>query len=144
MMRAVRIVTRNPGWKLLSVALAVLLWIAVEGEPVLVTVQSVPVYYRNVEPALALVSNPPNAVHLELRGSSDVLGRDNLSNIAVLLDLAGVTEPGEKVFPIARTNVSLPTGVTFVRSVPAELQLHLDRAPVDRTSESKGNSPPKQ
>src|SRR6185503_11387552 len=105
-----RVLTRNLGWKLLSVSLAVLLWIAVEGEPVLVTVQSVPVYYRNVEPALALVSNPPVTVRLELRGSSDVLGPDNLSSVAVLLDLAGETGPGDKAFPIARSNVSLPAG----------------------------------
>ena len=43
-------------------ALAVLLWIAVEGEPELVTVQTVPVFYRNVEPSLALVANPPPTV----------------------------------------------------------------------------------
>ncbi len=144
MMRVVGVVTRNLGWKLLSVALAVLLWVAVEGEPVLVTVQAVPVYFRNVEPALALVLNPPNPVRLELRGSADVLGPDNLSNVSVLLDLAGQTEPGEKVFPISRANVSLPAGVTFVRADPPQLMLHIDRAPVDKSLESKGNSTPKQ
>jgi hypothetical protein len=144
MKRALHVVTRNLGWKLLSVGLAVLLWIAVEGEPELVTLQSVPVYYRSVEASLALVANPPNAVRLELRGPSDVLGRDNLSSVAVVLDLAGLSEPGERVFPISRANVNLPAGVNFVRSDPAELRLHLDRAPVDRTSESKGNSASKQ
>jgi len=139
-----RLLTRNLVWKLLSVLLAVLLWIAVEGEPELVTVQTVPVFYRNVEPALALVANPPPTVHVELRGPSDVLGRDNLSNIAVLLDLGGATEPGERVFPISRTNVSLPAGVNFVRADPPELKLHLDRAPADRPLETKGNSAPKQ
>ena len=134
-----RVVTRNLGWKLLSVLLAVLLWIAVEGEPELVTVQSVPVFYRNVAPALALVASPPAAIRLELRGPSDVLGRDNLSNVAVLLDLAGQTEPGEKIFPISRANVTLPAGVNFVRSDPPELRLHLDRP-----SESKGNPSSKQ
>jgi hypothetical protein len=139
MMRVVGVVTRNLGWKLLSVGLAVLLWIAVEGEPELVTVQSIPVFYRNVEPSLALVANPPATVRVELRGPSDVLGRDNLSSVALLLDLAGQTEPGEKVFPISRANVTLPAGVNFVRSDPSELKLHLDRA-----LESKGNSAPKQ
>jgi YbbR domain-containing protein len=134
-----RVLTNNLGWKLLSVCLAVLLWIAVEGEPELVTVQTVPVFYRNVEPALALVSSPPASVRLELRGSSDVLSRENLSNVAVLLNLAGVTEPGEKVFPIARATVTLPAGVRFVRSDPPELKLHLDQAP-----ESKGNPASKQ
>ena len=144
MMRAVSVVTRNLGWKLLSVGLAVLLWIAVEGEPELVTVQSVPVFYRNVEPSLALVANPPTTVRLELRGPSDVLGRDNLSNVAVLLDLASANVPGERVFAISHTNVSLPAGVNFVRSDPSELKLHLDRASADRPLEPKGNSAPKQ
>jgi hypothetical protein len=144
MMRIVDVVTRNFGWKLLSVGLAVMLWIAVEGEPELVTVQSVPVFYRNVEPSLALVANSPATVRLELRGPSDVLGRDNLSNVAVLLDLAGVTEPGERVFPISHTNVNLPAGVNFVRSDPSELRLHLDQAPADRTLEPKGTSSPKR
>ena len=124
-----RVLTNNLGWKLLSVLLAVLLWIAVEGEPELVTVQSVPVFYRNVEPSLALVSNPPATVRVELRGPSDVLGPDNLSNVALVLDLAGETEPGEKVFPISGANVSLPAGVNFVRSDPPRVMLHLDRAP---------------
>jgi hypothetical protein len=144
MRTAWRLLTRNFGWKLLSVGLALVLWIAVEGEPELITVQNAPVFYRNVEPTLALVASPPRTVRVELRGPSDVLGPDNLANVAVLLDLAGVTEPGERVFPISHTSVSLPTGVTFVRADPSQLMLHLDRAPVDRTSGSKGNSAPKQ
>src|SRR4029077_7733133 len=116
------------------------IWIAVEGEPELVTVQSVPVFYRNVEPSLALVSNPPVAVRRELRGSSDVLSRDNLSTVAVLLDLGELKEPGEQSFPISRTNVTLPAGVSFVRSDPAALKLHFDRAAgLGNTSEAKGN-----
>jgi len=130
-----RALTRNLGWRLLSVILAVLLWVAVEGEPELVTLQPVPVFYRNVESNLALVANPPVSVRIELRGAADVLSRDNLANVAVLLDLAGLTEPGEKVFPVTRANITLPAGVRFVRSDPPELRLHLDRA-------SKGNPSP--
>ena len=137
--------THNLGWKLLSVLLAVLLWIAVEGEPELVTVQSVPVFYRNVEPTLALVANPPATVRLELRGPSDVLGRDNLSNVAVLLDLAGVRPSrASRVFPISRANVHAAGGRELRPLGSSELKLHLDRAPADRTLESKGNSAPKQ
>ena len=139
MTAAWRALTHNLGWKLLSVVLAVLLWIAVEGEPELVTVQTVPVFYRNVDPNLALVSSPPGTVRVELRGPSDVLSRENLSSVAVLLDMAGQTGPGEKVFPVSRANVALPAGVSFVRSDPSELRLHLDRAP-----ESKGTPTPQQ
>jgi hypothetical protein len=89
-----------------------------------------------VNPTLALVSSPPATVRVELRGPSDILSGNNLSSVALLLDLAGQTEPGERVFPISRSNVSLPAGVNFVRSDPSELKLHLDR--------SKGNPAPKQ
>jgi YbbR domain-containing protein len=127
-MKAVwRVATSNWAWKLLSVALAVVLWIFVEGEPELITVETVPVFYRNVEPTLALVARPPATVRLELRGSTDVLNRENLSNIALQLDLAGVNEPGQRVFPVERANVNLPAGVSFVRSDPPVLTLHLDR-----------------
>jgi hypothetical protein len=139
-----RLLTRNLGWKVLSVVMATLLWIAVEGEPELVTVQTVPVFYRNVDSSMALVANPSPTVRVELRGPSDVLGRDNLSNVSVLVDLAGVTEPGERVFPISRTNVSLPAAVNFVRADPPELKLHLARGPADRPLESKGTSAPNQ
>src|SRR5262249_39361399 len=66
--------------------------------------------------------------------------------VSVLLDLAGVTEPGERVFSISHTNVSLPAGVSFVRADPPQLMLHLDRAPApaDRTLEPKRNSASKQ
>ena len=130
-----RALTRNLGWKVLSVVLAITLWIAVDGEPELVTLQSVPVFYQNVESNLALVANPPAAIRIELRGASDVLSRENLANVAVLLDLAGLTEPGERVFPVTRANITLPAGVRFVRSDPPELRLHLDRT-------SKGNPSP--
>lgn len=130
-----RALTRNLGWRLLSVLLAVMLWIAVEGEPELVTLQSVPVFYRNVESSLALVANPPAVIRIELRGASDVLSRDNLASVAVLLDLAGLNEPGERVFQVTRANITLPAGVRFVRSDPPELRLHLDRT-------SKGNLSP--
>ena len=140
MTRLWRACAHNLGSKVLSVALAGLVWIAVEGEPELVTVQSVPVYYRNVGPDLALVANPPAAVRVELRGSSDVLSRENLATVAVLLDLAGLNDPGERAFPISHANLTLPAGVNFVRSDPSELKLHLDRAPgLDKASEAKGN-----
>jgi len=134
-----QVLTDNIGWKLLSVLLAVLLWVAVEGEPDLVTVETVPVYYRNVDPALALVASPPATVRLELRGPSDVMGRQNLSNVAVVVDLHGMSQPGETVFPITDENVTQPIGVSFLRSDPPELHLHLDRAP-----DPKGNSASKQ
>ncbi|MGA2592327.1 MAG: hypothetical protein ABSH32_20640 [Bryobacteraceae bacterium] len=43
-----KLFTQNVGWKLLSLAAAVLLWIAVASEPELSTFISLPVEYKNL------------------------------------------------------------------------------------------------
>lgn len=121
-----RALTRNFGWKLGSLALAVLLWFAVVGEPELVTIQQVPVFYLNLSPALELNSEAPQGVKLQLRGPSGVLSRENLSGVSVLLDLAGSDTPGPKDVPIATAKITLPDGVTLVRAQPNRLQFRLD------------------
>src|SRR5438128_887678 len=102
-----RIVTRNFGWKLGSHALAVLLWFAIVGEPELVTIQQVPVFYMNLPPALELNPEAPGNVNLQLRGPSGVLSRENLSSVTVLVDLSTSDTPGEKNVPVSEAKVTL-------------------------------------
>jgi hypothetical protein len=130
-----RLVTRNFGWKVGSLALAVLLWLSIVGEPELVTIQSVPVFYINLAPNLELNTDAPGAVKLQLRGPSGVLNRENLSGVTVLLDLSGADTAGERIVPVASAKVTLPEGVTLVRTDPKSLKFRLD--PV---TEEKGNS----
>ena len=70
-----RALIRHPWWKLASIVLAVLLWVALLGEPELVTIQTVPVLYRNLSPSLLLLSDATASVQLELRGPSRKLTR---------------------------------------------------------------------
>jgi YbbR domain-containing protein len=122
-----RALIRHPWWKLASLALAVLLWVALLGEPELVTIQSVPVLYRNLSSNLLLLSDATASVQLELRGPSRKLTRDGLAEIAVMLDLSGVTAPGEQTFTLSRTELTLPDGITLLRAVPSQLRLRFDR-----------------
>ncbi|HEX4593282.1 MAG TPA: hypothetical protein VH157_03355, partial [Bryobacteraceae bacterium] len=78
--------THNIGWKLLSLAIAVALWIAVAREPELATSLSVPVELKNIPDDLDIGSSVPDRVHLEVRGPSGRLSRDNLSDAAMILD----------------------------------------------------------
>lgn len=123
----VRLVTRHFWWKVLSLALAVGLWIAVIGEPELVTMQTVPVLYNNLPRSLMLLSDAASSVQLQLRGPSRQLTRDRLAAAAVVFDLSGVTVPGEQTFTISRTELALPEGVEFLRAVPSQLRLRFDR-----------------
>jgi hypothetical protein len=122
-----RLVTRHFWWKILSLALAVGLWAAIVGEPELVTVQPVPVLYNHLPRALLLSSDTAAGVQLELRGPSRQLTRDRLAGAAVVLDLSGVTAPGEQTFTVSRTELTIPEGVAFLRAIPSQLRLRFDR-----------------
>lgn len=116
------IFTRNLGWKLLSVAIAVVLWISVAREPEVATSLSVPVDFKNMSNDLDITGNLPERVRLELRGPSGRLTRDNLSTVAVVLDLSDA-KPGERTYSIRGRNLNLPVGVMFYRAVPSQLTL---------------------
>src|SRR5260370_39640465 len=101
--------THNVGWKLLSLLIAVALWIAVAREPELATSLSVPVELKNIPDDLDIGSAVPDQVHLEVRGPSGRLSRDNLTNAAMILDLADA-HAGERTYTIRGANFSLPSG----------------------------------
>src|SRR5580658_1535059 len=117
---------RNLGWKLLSLLLAVGLWLAVAREPEVATSLSVPVEFKNMRDDLDITGNLPDRVFLEVRGPSGRLSRDNLSAVAVVLDLADA-QAGERTYNIRGRNLNLPSGVVFYRAVPSQLTLRFDQ-----------------
>ena len=87
----IQLLTRNLGWKILSLLIAVLLWVAVAREPEVATSFSVPVDFKNMRDDLDIEGSLPDRVRLEVRGPSGSLTRDNLSSVAVVLDHGVVT-----------------------------------------------------
>lgn len=117
----------NLGWKLLSIALATLLWFLVAREPEVATSISVPVEFKNIPDDLDISSDIPERVHIDIRGSSGRLQRDNLANAAVVLDLSSVTGPGERTFTLSDSNLRLPVGVSFYRAIPSQITMRFER-----------------
>jgi YbbR domain-containing protein len=122
-----RWIKHNFGWKLASLILAVSLWVAVVGQPELVTIQAVPVLYRNLPQGLLVLSDAPDTVRAELRGPSGTITTASLAEVFASLDLSGVTGPGEQTFTLSSADFSLPQGVAFLRAVPSQLRLRFDR-----------------
>ncbi|HEV2690024.1 MAG TPA: CdaR family protein [Bryobacteraceae bacterium] len=121
-----QLLTRNLGWKLLSLLIAIALWIAVAREPELATSLSVPVEFKKIPLDLDIGSNVPDRVHIEIRGSSGRLTHDNLANVAAILDLSDA-HPGERTYTISENNLNLPSGVIFYRAVPSQITLQFDQ-----------------
>ena len=118
-----RLISRHFGWKLGSLALAVLLWFAILGEPELVTTHTAPILYKNLPPGLLIGIDALDQVRVELRGPSGKLSPDRLAEMAVLLDLSDVKGPGERTFTLSDADFLLPQGVAFMRSVPSQLRV---------------------
>ena len=118
--------TQNLGWKLLSLAAAVLIWISVAGEPELATFVSAHVEYKNLSPAVEINSDVVETVYLEVRGPSEALRLPELPRgSAVILDMAGI-DPGQHTFTIDSTDVRLPRSVQLVRAIPAQIRMNLE------------------
>lgn len=119
-------ITRNLGLKSVSLVLAALLWLAMAGAPEVVTIQSVPLLYRNLRDGLILASETPGTLRVELRGASGKLSQSALSGVSATLDLSQ-EGPGERTFTLSSADFSLPRDVTFLRAVPAQVRLQIYR-----------------
>lgn len=129
-MTVLRVLTANLGWKLLAVALAVLLWLTLVGNPSLTKSISAPVEFKNVPKDIEISSEIPERVHLEIQGPEARLSARNLERAAVILNLSSVTQPGERTFFVEQGSIELPPGVELLRAVPSQLRLEFERSAV--------------
>jgi YbbR domain-containing protein len=123
----IRMLTRNPGWKLLALVLAFGFWYALGGRGEVAANVPVIVQYRNIPPDLEITSDHLDRLFVKLRGPASRLTPEELAKTAVTIDLAGVNNPGDQTFTIDSANLGLPGGVSLVRVVPAQIRVHFDR-----------------
>jgi YbbR domain-containing protein len=124
---ALRLVTHNFLWKLLSLAGAVAIWALVASEPELSTFDRVRLEFRNLPSDIEVASSPLENVTLELRGPAGELRGPAENRLpAVVLDMSDAA-PGQRSYQIGDGNVSLPRGVRLVRSFPSEVRFDFER-----------------
>jgi len=121
------LIPKNLGWKLGSLLLAILLWLAFSATPDIVSTHTAPILYRNLAPSLLVTGDAPENIHVELRGPAGQLTAASLADTVALFDLASVGGPGERTFTISDANLNLPRNVSFLRAVPSQLRLRFAR-----------------
>ena len=118
---------RHLGLKVLSIALATLLWLSVAGEHVVERSVRVPLEFRNVPDRLEIVGEPPGAVDVRVRGSSAQLSKLEPGEIVAVIDLSGA-RTGARLFPLRADEIRAPFGVEIAQVSQSTVSLELEKS----------------
>ena len=121
------LLTRDAGWKIFSLLVSVLLWVAYARDPEIGAFVSVPVEYRSMPDDLEIGSDLVGSVSIDLVGPSEKVANFSAAKSAVVLNFAGIHGPGENTFQIDSRNISLPSGMRLVRAIPAQIRLQFEK-----------------
>ena len=120
-----RLVTRpfRQFWlKLLSVGLALLLWMVVSGEETVDRGLRVPLELTQVPAGLELLGDVPATVDVRVRGASGTLSRMGTGDVVAVLDLH-TGQSGRRLFPLTPDQVRVPFGVEIMQVMPSAVAL---------------------
>ncbi|HEX5473565.1 MAG TPA: CdaR family protein [Vicinamibacterales bacterium] len=118
---------RHLGLKLLSVALATLLWLTVAGEHVVERSLRVPLEFRNIPAELEIVGDPPSTIDVRVRGTSAQLSKLEPGEIVAVIDL-GAARPGARMFHLRNDEISAPFGVEVTQVAQPTVSLDLEQS----------------
>src|SRR5438270_10348684 len=132
---------RHFGLKLLSLGLAVSLWMVVAGEETVERGLRVPLELQQFPSGLELQGEPPSTVDVRVRGASGALGRVSAGDIVSVLDLRG-SRPGRRLFHVTPDQVRAPFGIEVVQATPATVALVFEHSqsrsvPIEPSVEGK-------
>jgi len=113
---------RHLGLKLLSLGLAVLLWMAVAGEEIVERGLRVPLELQQMPANVELSGDVPTAVDVRVRGASGALSRIGAGDVVAVLDLRAA-RPGRRLFPLTPDQVRAPFGVDIVQVTPSAVAM---------------------
>jgi YbbR domain-containing protein len=118
---------KHVGLKVVSVGLAVLLWLLVSGEQTVERALRVPLEFTNLPSQLELVGEPPTVVDVRVRGSSGTLSRVAAGELSAVLDVR-TARAGDRLFHLTAEDVRSPFGVEVVQVSPASISLSFEES----------------
>jgi YbbR domain-containing protein len=110
------------GLKVVSIALAALLWVAVAGEQTVERSLRIPLEFTNLPAQLEVVGDSPNLVDVRVRGSSGALNRIAAGELVAVLDLRSARS-GQRLFHLDGDDVRTPFGVNVVQVNPSTVSM---------------------
>jgi hypothetical protein len=119
-----RIFLQHAGLKISALAIAAVLWVAYNSEPVVETGYSAPLLLVNVPPGLQVTGDVPSSVRLRLRGRLGRLRRVDPAELSVSADCSQA-RAGSQFIRLAPNMVSAPNGPEIVSITPPQIEVSL-------------------
>lgn len=113
---------RHVGLKVLSLGLALALWMVVAGEETAERSLRVPLELQQFPQGLELSGEPASTIEVRVRGSSGALARISPGDIVAVLDLRGA-RAGNRLFHMTPDQVRSPAGIEVVQINPGTVSM---------------------
>ncbi len=117
------------GLKLLSLVMALVLWMVVSGEETVERGLRVPLELQQVPAGLELTGDVPTTVDLRVRGPSGTLSRVSAGDVVAVLDLRSAVE-GRRLFTLTPEQIRVPFGVEVVQVTPSAIAMAFERSAI--------------
>jgi YbbR domain-containing protein len=115
------------GLKVLSVGLAVLLWMVIAGEETVERGLRVPLELQQFPAGLEMEGEAPSLVDVRVRGSSGTLSRVAPGDIVAILDLRSA-RAGRRLYQLTPEQMRVPFGVQVVQVTPPSIALLFEKS----------------
>jgi YbbR domain-containing protein len=116
----------HTGLKIVSVALAVLLWMMVSSQGASVERGlQIPLELQNLPDNLEMVEPPQESVDVRVRGTADTLGRLAPGDLVATIDLSSA-QPGRRLFHLSPERVKAPFAVAVTQVVPSSIAIRFE------------------
>ncbi|MFZ3265952.1 MAG: CdaR family protein [Terriglobales bacterium] len=120
-----RVFVHNFVVKLISLLLAIGLWMAVARSPIAEVEMKVPIEFRNLPDQLEIDSASFTEAQVRVRGPERVIHRLEPGDVRAEVDLSNV-QPGERTFDLTARHVHLPQDLEVVQIIPGQFHLSFD------------------
>jgi YbbR domain-containing protein len=120
-----RIFVHNFWLKLVSLLLAIGLWMVVARDPIAEVELNVPIEFRNLPDTLEIDSASFTKAQIRVRGPERVIHRLVAADVRAEVDLADV-RPGERTFDLTGRQIHVPQEVKVVQIIPGQFHLSFD------------------
>jgi diadenylate cyclase len=120
-----RTFVHNIGLKVVSLLLAIGLWLVVARDPIAEVEMKVPIEFHNLPDNLEIDSASFTEAQIRVRGPGRVIHRLQVADVHAEIDLAGV-RPGERTFDLTGRQVHVPQDVEVVQMIPGQFHLSFD------------------